>query len=170
MLTVRSKGIVLQEYIMLIGLPASGKSSWVADYVAKNPKRNFQVASSDDILEEKALLEGLDYNSSYRKNIGFAVKEMERRFKQYVKCGVNIIHDQTNLSVKSRNKHLAKVKDYKKSAIVFTLTENEWRRRFEKRRAETGKDIPDFVIEKMAAGFEHPTKKEGFNKIITIKS
>lgn len=155
---------------MLIGLPASGKSSWIADYIAKNPEMNFQVVSSDDIIEEKALLEGLDYSSSYKKNIGFAVDEMERRFKKHVKDGVNIIHDQTNLSVKTRRKHLAKVKNYVKSAIVFTLGEDEWQRRFEKRRAEIGKDIPYFVIENMKAGFEYPTKKEGFSKITAIKS
>lgn len=155
---------------MLVGIPGSGKSSWIADYIARNPEMNFHVVSSDGIIEEKALLENLDYSSAYKKNIGYAVKEMERRFKQYVRDGVNIIHDQTNLSVKTRKKHLAKVKGYEKSAIVFTLTEDEWRRRFEKRKTETGKIIPDFVIKDMSANFEYPSTKEGFDEIINIQS
>ena len=86
---------------MLIGLPASGKSTWAADYMAKNPEMGFQVVSTDDIIEENALWEGLTYSASHKKNIGFAIGEMERRFQQHVNNGVNIIHDQTNLTVET---------------------------------------------------------------------
>ena len=154
---------------MLIGLPASGKSTLAAEYIIKNPEMDFQVVSSDDIIEEKALLENLDYSASHKKNIGFAIAEMERRFKQHVRNGVNILHDQTNLTIKTRKKHLAKVKGYVKTAVVLTLAEDEWRKRFEKRKVKSGKDIPDFIIKNMSKCFEHPTKKEGFDKIISLR-
>ena len=125
---------------------------------------------SDAIIEEKALLEGLTYSASHKKNIGFSIDEMERRFKQYVKDGVNIIHDQTNLTVNTRKKHLAKVKGYVKSAVIFTLAEEKWRQRFEIRTAKTGKYIPEFVIKNMTENFEFPTKKEGFDNVISIQS
>ena len=154
---------------MLIGLPASGKSTWVADYISKNPEMDFRVVSSDAIIEEKAFLEGITYSASHKNNIEFAVDEMERRFRRHIKEGNNIIHDQTNLSVKIRKKHLDKVKDYMKSAIIFKLSEEKWRQRFEMRVTKTGKTIPEYVIKNMIDNFEFPTKKEGFNKIISIK-
>ena len=155
---------------MLIGLPASGKSTWAASYIAKNPEMAFQVVSSDAIIEEKALLEGLTYSASHKKNIGCSIDEMERRFRQHVKDGINIIHDQTNLTVKTRKKHLAKVKGYVKTAVIFTPAEKKWRRRFETRTAKTGKYIPEFIIKNMIKNFELPTRKEGFNKVISIQS
>ena len=150
---------------MLVGLPASGKSTWAADHIAKNPEMGFQVVSSDDIIEEKALLEGLTYSASHKENIGFAIAEMERRFQQHIKNGVNIIHDQTNLTVETRKKHLAKVKGYVKSAVIFTLDEKKWRWQLETRKAKTGKDIPEFVINHMTEAFELPTEQEGFDKV-----
>jgi heterogeneous nuclear ribonucleoprotein U-like protein 1 len=155
----------LPTYIMLIGLPASGKSTWAADHMAKNPEMGFQVVSTDDIIEENALLEGLTYGASHKKNIGFAIGEMERRFQQHVNNGVNIIHDQTNLTVETRKKHLAKVKGYVKSAVIFKLAEEKWRRQFETRKTKTGKDIPESVINNMTRAFELPTVQEGFNNV-----
>jgi len=102
----------LQKYIMLIGLPASGKSSWANDYILQNPAMAFQVVSSDDIIEDKGLQERIGYKEAHMKHIGFAVSEMERKFERHIKNGINIIHDQTNLTVKTRKKHLDKVKSY----------------------------------------------------------
>jgi heterogeneous nuclear ribonucleoprotein U-like protein 1 len=150
---------------MLIGLPASGKSTWAADYMAKNQEMSFQVVSSDDIIEEKALLQGLTYCASHQKNIGFAIDEMERRFQQHIKNGVNIIHDQTNLNIATRKKHLAKVKGYVKLAVIFILAKEKWQPQFETRKANTGKDIPEFIIDNMMKGFELPTKQEGFDRV-----
>ena len=118
---------------MLIGLPASGKSSWAANFISQNHELNFQVLSTDYIIEGKGFRDGLDYGKSHEKNIGFAVAEMDRRFKQYLENGVNIIHDQTNLTAKIRKQHLAKVTDYFKSALVFILSEKIRVQRFNNR-------------------------------------
>jgi heterogeneous nuclear ribonucleoprotein U-like protein 1 len=159
----------LQKYIMLIGLPASGKSSWANDYILQNLEMAFEVVSSDNIIEEKGWQEGISYKESHMKHIGFAVSRMEKEFKKHIKNGVNIIHDQTNLTVKTRKNHLDKVKCYYKFAVVFTIAKEEWWQRFEKRRIKTGKDIPESIIEIMTKNFEFPTKKEGFDKIINIQ-
>ena len=60
------------------------------------------------------------------------------------------------------------MKNYHKSAIVFTIAEGKVRRRLERRKIKTGKDIPEFVIKNMTTSFEFPTKSEGFDKIFTI--
>ena len=154
---------------MLVGLPGSGKSSWASNHILNTPAMDFQIVSSDDIIEEKGFLEGLDYIASHEKNIVFAIGEMERKFSQYLKAGVNIIHDQTNLTVEIRKRHLAKVKGYMKSAVVFNVCKEELRHRLQRRKEKTGKDIPNFVIDKMSEYLQFPTKREGFDKIVTIE-
>ncbi len=154
---------------MLIGLPASGKSSWAANFISQNPELNFKILSTDYIIEEKGFRDGLDYGKSHEKNIRFAIAEMDRRFRQYIENGFHIIHDQTNLTTKIRKQHLAKVTDYFKSALVFILSEKIRVQRFNNRKTQTGKDIPEFILKNMVKGFEMPTKSEGFDKIINIE-
>ena len=87
---------------MLVGLPASGKSSWANNYILKNTTMDFQIVSSDDIIEEKGFMEGLNYMESHKKHIEFAIGEMERKLRKRIKYGLNIIHDQTNLTIVTR--------------------------------------------------------------------
>ena len=55
----------LQKYIMLIGLPASGKSSWANDYILQNLEMAFELVSSDNIIEEKGWQEGISYKEAH---------------------------------------------------------------------------------------------------------
>ena len=155
---------------MLIGLPASGKTTWAVNYINQNPEKIFHVISSDAIIEEKALLHGLTYSFSHKEYIEVAIEELEHSFKKYLKNGVNIIHDQTNLSVKTRKKYMDKVKGYKKTAVIFLPTEKKRQRRYELRKIKTGKCVPEYVIKNMIDSLELPSEKEGFDKIIKIQS
>jgi len=98
-------------------------------------------------------LDGLDYSESHQRNIRFATAEIERRFRQNLKDGVNIIHAQTNLTVKIRARHLVKVTGYFKSAIVFIRNNEQRMQRFDNKKIRTGKDIPQFIFESMVNGF-----------------
>jgi predicted kinase len=92
----------LEIYIMLVGLPASGKSSWANNYILKNTTMDFQVVSSDDIIEGKGFIKGLNYMELHKKHIEFSIGEIERRLRKHIKSDLNIIHDQTNLTVVTR--------------------------------------------------------------------
>ena len=154
---------------MLVGLPASGKSSWAAHYMSQNPELDFQILSTDNIIEEQGLRDGLSYIESHEKNIGFAIGEMQKRFRQYLTNGANIIHDQTNLTLKVRKQYLADLKDYFKSAIVFMLDDKIRVRRLRNREIKTGKVIPEFVLENMVEEFQFPTEEEGFDEVVRIE-
>jgi len=158
----------MPEYIMLIGLPGSGKSTWIKKHISENPDKDFKVVSSDDIIEEWGAEEGLEYGQAFEKFAKPAMKEMNSRFTSYVQAAENIIHDQTNMSVKSRKGKLAKAKDYRKIAVVFSLDQDEWQRRYDKRHNETGKTISGFVINNMRKSFQPPTSAEGFDEIINV--
>jgi heterogeneous nuclear ribonucleoprotein U-like protein 1 len=157
-------------YIMLIGLPGSGKSTWAQAHRAGHPEMDFQVLSSDDILDEKARQEGLDYPAAHAAFIDDAIAEMERRFAEAVRAGAHIIHDQTNLSARTRKRHLTRVPGYEKQAIVLQPGPDVLQQRFEARRQQTGKDIPHAVRIAMARRFEPPRKSEGFGRITVVRS
>jgi len=59
---------------------------------------------------------------------------------------------------------------YDFEAVVFDIPEEEHQRRLLKREEETGKSIPQKVIEDMRKRFEYPKKEERFSKVTIIKN
>jgi predicted kinase len=154
-------------FLMLIGLPGSGKSHWTKNFLVSNP--DYVVISSDDIIEEKCAEVNCTYSEGFEKFIGYATSEMKRRFKMAISEGKNIILDQTNMSKKSRSSKMQQLSDdYVTTAVVFIVPDNILKDRLKKREEETGKVIPPFVITTMARSYNAPTKDE-FDKIIYIK-
>ncbi len=148
--------------IMLIGMPGSGKSTYIDKLKAQNPDRDYVVLSTDDVLERLGNEHGWDYRQAY-ENIPFKKVQaiFNTNFRQAVKDKRDIIIDQTNLTVKSRAKKLNKIpKEYKKIGIVFSVDEDEMNRRLNERAARTGKFIPQHVLENMMGYYVPPSRSE----------
>ena len=156
------------EIIVMVGLPGSGKSTWINSMLAKSDA-DYEIISSDNEIERLAAADGLDYNTGFDRYIGKATAIMKEKFREAVNTGKNIIQDQTNLSAKKRRSILSQVPDnYRKIAVVFNLTDDELKRRLSKREQEGGKSIPAHVMKNMARSFQPPTKAEGFDAIVNI--
>lgn len=148
---------------MLIGVPASGKSTWIAN-------QNFDISntvviSSDNIIERKAAERGLTYSDVFQDEVKAATAEMNDNLKTAISQRKNIIWDQTNLTAKTRKSKLAVFpEDYEKIAVFFnTPNESEWHRRLSSR---PGKTIPMNVLIGMKSQLEKPSLDEGFIKIL----
>jgi len=145
---------------MLIGVPGSGKSTWISnqDWV-----KDCTVVSSDRFVDEEAARVGKTYNEIFNDYIKIATKLMENHVAIAQANNLNIIWDQTNTSAKSRKAKLAMLPNYEKIAIVFrTPDEEELSRRLVNR---PGKSIPDNVMRSMIANLQEPTEEEGFKEI-----
>lgn len=155
------------KFIMLVGLPGSGKSTYIKKVLSKNS--DFVILSTDDYIEQKAREENSTYSEVFQKNIKEATRNMNNELQSAVKEHKNIIWDQTNLTANSRKKKLANIPDiYSKEAIVFKISDNELLKRLEKRKEEEGKEIPSHVLKNMKNSFEMPTEDEGFNEVRLI--
>lgn len=151
---------------MLVGMPGSGKSTWVQAQTTEN-EDDLYVASTDMILESIAIFSGKTYNEVFKDHIKTAEKQMYEGVMRAVNNNHYIIWDQTNLTRKSRAKKLIMIPDhYEKIAVVFPTPESdEWKRRLDSR---PGKTIPHHVLETMSGTFEEPASDEGFSTIITV--
>jgi predicted kinase len=153
-----------KEIILLVGLPGSGKSTWVKDFLSENS--DYVVVSSDDIIEAYARSVGRTYTEVFYDYMSNAEVEYNIRLSSSISEGKNIIVDRTSLSPKARRKILSKVtKDYKKTAIVFNTAVDVIKERLIKREKETGKSIPDYVFVTMQNSYVEPTTEEGLNEI-----
>lgn len=154
--------------IILIGLPGSGKSTWIKNNIDIN---NYAIISSDDILEKIAKEKNLTYDAVWKDYIGAATGKMKTQFNDSIAAKVNIVVDQTNLSKKKRKGILQKLpSDYYKIAVVFDVLDNELYRRLDDRAKTTGKTISKNVIMDMGKRYESPSLDEGFNKIIRVNT
>jgi predicted kinase len=140
---------------MLIGVPGSGKSTWVN---AQDWVKDCVLVSTDKLIELEAGRQGKTYNDVFKDYIDTATKLMNADVLEAVAEGKDIIWDQTNTGRKSRKAKLAMMPGYYKIAVVFATPEKEeWQRRISSR---PGKMIPEGVLKAMAQGLQLPTEDE----------
>lgn len=160
----------MKTLYLLVGPPCSGKSTWTAAHMA-DAARPTTIASTDDIIEERAAELGMTYSEAF-KALDFKEieKEMWARFKAALERGDDIIVDRTNMKVKSRASFLAQTprKTYRTVAVVFEVPREELDRRLKARAEATGKNIPKFVVDGMIESYQEPQVGE-VNEIITVK-
>lgn len=153
-----------KAYIM-VGLPASGKSTHVASLLEQYP--NAYVYSTDAKLEEIARRERKTYSevltiATWKK----VQKECQNEVSIAIKEKRDVIWDQTNLSARVRTARLRKfTPDYEKIAIVLVVNPKECKERMLTRGELTGKRVKPDDFDWMVETFEFPTIEEGFTHI-----
>lgn len=155
----------MPTYTMLVGMPGSGKSTWLAH--AHIDWSRTIVASTDNIIELRAREQGKTYSEVFQAEIKSATQQMNQTIQKAFAQGLNVILDQTNVSAKTRAAKLAQVPDnYRKVAVFFpTPPDAELKRRLENR---PGKTIPQNVIMGMKSQLEMPSESEGFDEVIVV--
>lgn len=147
---------------ILVGVPGSGKSTWIANQPFDWNKT--VIASTDNYIERQAKEQGKTYNDVFKAEMPGAIKHMANTVADAVKQKLDIVWDQTSTTVAARAKKLRMLTpDYKKIAIVFNTPEaKEHDRRLASR---PGKAIPDQVMSGMKKNFVMPTREEGFDEV-----
>lgn len=148
--------------IFLVGIPASGKSTFIEKFMEDENRDDWVVISSDNYIEEKSKELGMTYSEGFSMFIKDASKHVNETALQAAKAGKNVIWDQTNLNVKSRANRVSIFKTHKKVAIIFPVPMDLQLRL----RSRPGKNIPNHVVENMIASYEEPTESEGFHTIV----
>lgn len=155
--------------VILVGLPASGKSTARAAAVASGSAANSYHYSTDDKIDAYAAEMGKTYNDVFTEYASIAGQIADQEVADAIGSGRNVLWDQTNMTAKKRRKILQRFpKEYSRDCICilppFTdEQEMELQRRLSSR---AGKNIPDFVMRSMRASFELPSTNEGFNRVM----
>lgn len=153
---------------VLVGLPGCGKTTWRNFLTDNNTDKNLYITiSTDDYIEEQALLENKTYSEVFKQHIENAEEACWTRAEIAFNAGLDVIWDRTNLTVKSRKRVLnIAPNDYVKIAVVFPLPPNDvWQNRLMNR---PGKVIPKEALDNMKALYVAPTVDEGFDYVLNI--
>lgn len=149
----------MSRFIMLVGLPGSGKSYYAKQQYQKLESQGLKchIHSSDAIREE---LSG-NVNNQDINSLVFQV--LHKRVKEDLSNNINVIYDATNINWKKRKafiQTLNKINCYKECIVIATPidichSQNESRER----------KVPEEVIDRMYSQFDIPWYDEGWNAI-----
>jgi len=144
----------------LIGVPGSGKSTWIK---SQTWAKDLPVVSTDNFVEQYAKGQGKTYSEVFDAYMPIAVKLMANQALICQANNLDVIWDQTSTTRISRTRKFNTLPKYEHIAVVFkTPDPEELARRLAGR---PGKNIPDYVMRSMIDGFEMPTEDEGFTEI-----
>ena len=135
------------DFIMTIGLPGCGKSTYAA-------KTGAIICSSDQVREDFHLTDNAK-----------VFTEVNRQVRNAFKSGHDVVYDATNLSRKRRMNYLKTISDFdvKKKAVCFatplSICKAQNLMRDEKRI------VPDSVYDKFIRCFQIPAMYEGWDEI-----
>lgn len=149
-------------YIMLVGLPGSGKST-LRSYIVERWATPIVTLSTDDWIESLAKGLNLTYNAVFAQSIKGANNVLCNIRQKAMDAGADMIHDQTSLSSKRRRGSLLQVRrGYTKIGILCQCSEYDRQRRLAGR---PGKVIPPNVDQGMRDAYTPPTLEEGFDAV-----
>ncbi|NEX92630.1 ATP-binding protein [Caulobacter sp. 17J65-9] len=147
--------------IFLIGLPGSGKTTWVERY-RPAPDQPFAVISTDRLIECEAAQLGVAYDQAYRRLASKKLAAEARRLtRAAVERGWDVVIDRTNLSAATRASFLRLFPPpYVRAAVVFAVPWAELERRLAARAEAGGHRVGVRALAVMAAIYDPPGEGE----------
>lgn len=141
---------------LLCGLSASGKSHYTS--VAAIDRGNGVVTLSTD-----AIRESICGNVEDQSKNGEVFKTFHSLIVKYLKSGIDVVAEATNITTKSRRAILNVVKsiDCEKVCVVIVKPIDECK----KDNINRKHPVPDYVIDKQAKRFQIPFREEGWDRI-----
>ncbi|XP_035205798.1 uncharacterized protein LOC118180854 [Stegodyphus dumicola] len=161
---------VITSMIMMCGLPGAGKSVWAAEYSEKkHPDKKYNVLGTNNIIDKMKVM-GLPRKRNYAGRwdvlIQMATKCLNKMFEIGSKLRRNYILDQTNVYPTAQRRKMRNFEGFKRIAVVVVPTEEEYKRRCDKRDREEGKEVPDQAVLEMKANFKLPEVSDIFDDVI----
>lgn len=152
----------MQQFIMLIGIAGSGKSTIAKTYENENTK----IVSSD---ETRKILFGNENDQKHNKQV-FAY--MHNEIVKLINQGFSVIYDATNLNARRRCEFLDWLSENTSKDIVYNTVAVYMKCPAPvaiERQTHRNRVMPSAVIERMARHLEAPCYEEGWGKIVIVE-
>ncbi|XP_061399915.1 heterogeneous nuclear ribonucleoprotein U-like protein 1 [Musca vetustissima] len=159
------------EVILMVGLPGSGKTTWVLKHIEENPEKRYYVIGADALIS-KMTVDGAPRKSVHKGrfdriyelcfNVLTSLEDIA------VKRRRNFILDQGNAYASVQRRKMKGFGDFKRKAVVCIPSEDELKRRQEEKK-EKGHTytLRESTLHSFQANFTLPSLEFGwFDDII----
>uniref|UniRef100_A0A182M2B9 B30.2/SPRY domain-containing protein n=1 Tax=Anopheles culicifacies TaxID=139723 RepID=A0A182M2B9_9DIPT len=154
------------ELVMMIGLPGSGKTTWVQNYLKENPDSSFTLLSIDSLLENMKVLGKAREPSNtpqWQKVVEQLSRNMARLIEIACKRRRHILIDQTNVFASEQKRRLKGFGGFKtRRAVAVVPNLEEYNKRYEQKVAKYGKEVPETTLNTMKANIFVPSQVQNW--------
>ncbi|CAF0956110.1 unnamed protein product [Adineta steineri] len=145
------------EVIMMVGLPAAGKSLWIERHCAIYTDKKYVILSTNNIIKQM----NIDDCNGNSEMIDRAVQCLKTILDKAVGQKRNFIIDQTNVFGNARRRKMSLFDGFFRRAVVVIPNNNEYERRRHQQQIEQDKFTPDLFINEMKTKFDLPEVGDG---------
>ncbi|KAJ7556381.1 hypothetical protein O6H91_05G080200 [Diphasiastrum complanatum] len=150
------------EVLMMVGLPASGKTTWAEKRRRDFPEKRYVVLGTNlalELMKVPGLTKKRNYEQRFELLMERATEIFNKLLERAANTNRNYILDQTNVYKSARKRKLRPFEAFHKIAVVVFPTLEELRMRTVKRTQEMGKEVPVDAVNEMKANFILPVTK-----------
>ncbi|XP_061637350.1 heterogeneous nuclear ribonucleoprotein U-like protein 1 isoform X2 [Phyllopteryx taeniolatus] len=147
------------EILMMVGLPACGKTTWAIKHAETNPEKKFNILGTNAIMDKMKMM-GLRRQRNYAGRWDVLIQQATQCLNRLIEIAArkrrNYILDQTNVYGSARRRKMRPFEGFQRKAIVICPTDEDFKERTLKQTNEQGKDVPDHAVLEMKANFTLP--------------
>lgn len=147
------------EILMMVGLPACGKTTWAIKHAEQNPDKKYNILGTNAIMDKMKVM-GLRRQRNYAGRWDVLIQQATQCLNRLIEIAArkrrNYILDQTNVYGSARRRKMRPFEGFQRKAIVICPTDEDFKERTLKQTNEQGKDVPDHAVLEMKANFTLP--------------
>ncbi|XP_069631155.1 heterogeneous nuclear ribonucleoprotein U-like protein 1 isoform X2 [Haliaeetus albicilla] len=160
------------EILMMVGLPAAGKTTWAVKHAAANPSKKYNILGTNAIMDKMRVM-GLRRQRNYAGRWDILIQQATQCLNRLIQIAArkkrNYILDQTNVYGSAQRRKMRPFEGFQRKAIVICPTDQDLRDRTIKRTDEEGKDVPDHAVLEMKANFTLPEAGEFLDTVLYVE-
>ncbi|PNI95288.1 HNRNPUL1 isoform 10 [Pan troglodytes] len=170
--TVGPKSKAECEILMMVGLPAAGKTTWAIKHAASNPSKKYNILGTNAIMDKMRVM-GLRRQRNYAGRWDVLIQQATQCLNRLIQIAArkkrNYILDQTNVYGSAQRRKMRPFEGFQRKAIVICPTDEDLKDRTIKRTDEEGKDVPDHAVLEMKANFTLPDVGDFLDEVLFIE-
>ncbi|KAB2637452.1 heterogeneous nuclear ribonucleoprotein U-like protein 1 [Pyrus ussuriensis x Pyrus communis] len=151
------------EVVMMVGLPASGKTTWAEKWMKQHPEKRYILLGANLILDQMKV-PGLLRKNNYGERFDLLMNRATDIFNVLLSRAAttprNYIIDQTNVYKSARKRKLKPFVFFRKIAVVVFPSPEVLSVHSKKIMEEMGKEVPVEAVNNMLANFVLPVSKD----------